>query len=94
VGGSLQHACGRINSRPFEIGFVSIRELLISRTALAAGLEAKPWASAQRLMVLRQSQLCECSRSQINSAKLLSLFGKSPTLHVVQAEAPPDVMSE
>jgi predicted nucleic acid-binding protein len=37
------------------LGFVSKRDPPISRTALAAGLAAKPWASALRLTVLRRS---------------------------------------
>jgi hypothetical protein len=37
------------------LGFVGKRELVISRAALAAGLLEKPWASALRLIVFRQS---------------------------------------
>lgn len=41
--------------RSAQRGYVSKGKLNISRTALAAGFVAKPWASAQRLIVLRKS---------------------------------------
>ena len=37
------------------LGFVSKHKMDISRTALAAGIVAEPWASALRLIVLRRS---------------------------------------